>query len=232
MSSASSQATSTSEMKPIGKKWFDQNLLSSDHTSALTLTSFSPNGKLFAYGISNSGSDWFTIYFRKTDSSFVDSKVDETGGPDRLLDVLKNVKFSGVSWLEDNSGVFYQTYPSIDESKDKGTETDENKDAKLWFHRIGTDQKDDILVIDKDVETPTSMWATEVTDDGEWLIVSNGKDTDSKSRTFVAKLEKGSVEDVSEKMKWIPVATEFKSQLDYVGNDGERFIFSELTWEE
>lgn len=214
-------------MKPIGKKWFDQNLLSEDHTSALTLTSFSPDGKLFAYGISNSGSDWFTIYFRSTSAPFVDTKVESTAGPDRLNDVLKNVKFSGVAWLKDNSGVFYQTYPSIDESKDKGTETDENKDARLWFHKIGTDQKDDILVIDKDLETPTSMWSAEVTDDGKYLIISNNKDTDSKARTFMAKLETGTSADINEKMKWIPVATEFKSQLEYVGNDEERFVFSE-----
>jgi prolyl oligopeptidase len=50
------------------KVFLDPNLLSDDGTVALSGTSFSEDGKIFAYGQSRSGSDWITLHFRSVDT--------------------------------------------------------------------------------------------------------------------------------------------------------------------
>ncbi|PWN47103.1 hypothetical protein IE53DRAFT_390765 [Violaceomyces palustris] len=228
---------------PVGDVFFDTNLLSKDGTVALSLTSFSKSGKQMAYGISKAGSDWFSIYFRSTDKPFAlppssylggqpqpaqeerERLIDPQGGADRHADVLENIKFSGAAWTHDDQGVFYQTYPDTSAS-DKGTETDANKDARLWYHRLGTPQSQDALVIDADRKTPSSMWSPTVSDDGEWLIVQNPRDTDTKQRVFVASLVDQPIGGGGNgSFRWIPLAVDFKYELGYITNDGNRFYF-------
>jgi len=67
----------------------DPNTLSTDGTVALSGTEVSPDGKLLAYGLSASGSDWQEWKVRNV----------ETGQD--LSDHLKWVKFFPVSWARD-----------------------------------------------------------------------------------------------------------------------------------
>lgn len=75
--------------------FFDPNTLSEDGTVALSTQAFSFDGKMFAYGLSKSGSDWITIKVRNVDT-----------GAD-LNDEITKVKFSGIAWTHDNKGFFY-----------------------------------------------------------------------------------------------------------------------------
>jgi prolyl oligopeptidase len=72
--------------------------LSTDGTVALSGMQISNGGKLLAYSLSASGSDWQEWKVRDV----------ETGQD--LSDDLKWVKFSGVSWTRDNSGFFTDRY--------------------------------------------------------------------------------------------------------------------------
>lgn len=44
--------------------FLDPNLFSPDGTTSLARTSFTEDGSIFAYGLSKSGSDWFTVHFK------------------------------------------------------------------------------------------------------------------------------------------------------------------------
>ena len=63
------------------------------------------------------------------------------------------------------------------------------------------------------------MWHCDVTDDGQWLILANSKDTDNKMRYYAASLADG----VSSRMAWIPISSDFAFMLDYIANDNTRF---------
>ncbi|WFD38242.1 prolyl oligopeptidase [Malassezia japonica] len=210
----------TSQKEPVGELFFDTNVLSDDGTVALSLTAFSHTGKYVTYGLSVSGSDWIKLYVRPTDAPLVSNDGTE-GGAGRLADVIENVKFSSAVWTHDDQGFFYQRYPAVSH-EDKGTETDANQDAELYYHRLGTPQSDDVLVIARDAATPSSMWHPTVTDDGKWVLLENSKDTDTKQRFYLAPLEG---QTIGASMRWIPISTEFKYTLGYLGNDGNRFYF-------
>lgn len=154
---------------PPGEKWFDQNLLSKDGTVAISSMGFSKSGKYVVYGINDKGSDWATLYFRETSKPFVTPAPDEEsaskGGPDRMDDVVEHLKYCGPTWTHDDKGVFYLRFPAPQPKKgdgkekiDHGTSTAASVDAQLYYHRLGTSQKEDVLVISKDEKIVTSMF--------------------------------------------------------------------------
>lgn len=156
-------------------------LLSSDGTVAISSLTFSKSGKYVAYGISKSGSDWSTVYFRETSKPFVSAAADEksaaAGGSDRLNDKLEYLKYSQPVWTHDDAGVFYMRFPEPSSKKtkrasevdepdgvegDHGTSTDASQHAALYYHKMGTSQKDDVLVIAKDEKVVTSMFSSSI----------------------------------------------------------------------
>lgn len=83
-----------------GTVFLDPNTLSEDGTTAISQTAWTEDGKILAYGVSEKGSDWTTIKFKQC-----------TG--EELADQIPNVKFSGIAWLHDNSGLYYSVNFSI-----------------------------------------------------------------------------------------------------------------------
>uniref|UniRef100_A0A915MFC9 Prolyl endopeptidase n=1 Tax=Meloidogyne javanica TaxID=6303 RepID=A0A915MFC9_MELJA len=118
-----------------GNVFMDPNTWSEDGTTSLSHTSWTEDGTLLAYGVSEKGSDWKTIKFKKC-----------TG--EELPDVIPGVKFSGLSWVHDNSGVFYSKYPEV-KTTTEGSSTEKHEFHSLYFHRLGTDSKDDVLVYER-----------------------------------------------------------------------------------
>ena len=133
----------------------DPNLLSEDGSLSISMISVSKNGKLLAYGVSKSGSDWDEYYVMNIDTG------------EKYTDHLKWIKFSKAHWLPDGSGFFYSRYPipSI------GSEyKNQNHFNKLYLHKIGTDQNEDILIYE-DSEHPDYGFYTWITDDEKYQIL-------------------------------------------------------------
>jgi prolyl oligopeptidase len=179
----------------------DPNTLSTDGTVALSGMQISNGGKLLAYSLSASGSDWQEWKVRDV----------ETGKD--LSDHLKWVKFSGASWAHDNSGFFYNRY---DEPKgDSLKET--NYFQKIYFHKIGTPQSDDTLVYERP-DQKDWLFGGNVTEDGNYLIITVFQGTDSKTRVYYKDLK-------AKDAQVVKLLDDFDAAYTFIGNDGPRFWF-------
>uniref|UniRef100_A0A914LLW9 Peptidase S9A N-terminal domain-containing protein n=1 Tax=Meloidogyne incognita TaxID=6306 RepID=A0A914LLW9_MELIC len=150
-----------------GNVFMDPNTWSEDGTTSLSHTSWTEDGTLLAYGVSEKGSDWKTIKFKKC-----------TG--EELPDVIPGVKFSGLSWLHDNSGVFYSKYPEV-KTTTEGSSTEKHEFHSLYFHRLGTDSKDDVLVYERR-DDPGYFINAWVSDDGKFLFMTLSKGCNPKNQ--------------------------------------------------
>jgi prolyl oligopeptidase len=134
--------------------FLDPNKFSKDGTSSLQGISFTKDGSLAAYQVSEGGSDWRKVIVIDTKTG---KKVDDT---------LKDVKFSGTSWFG-NDGFYYSSY-----DKPKGSQLSEKTQIhKLYFHRLGTPQSQDVLIFGGD-KTPRRYVGGSVTEDENYLIIT------------------------------------------------------------
>jgi prolyl oligopeptidase len=177
----------------------DPNTLSKDGTVALGETSFSDDGRYFAYSLAASGSDW------------IEWRVRDVASSEDLPDLVKWSKFSGAAWLKDGSGFFYSRY---DEPKGEALQA-LNKHQKVFFHKLGTTQDKDVLVHERRDKADWGFGA-DVTEDGRFLLVYQTEGTDNRNRIFVRDLKKpGSTID--------PFLDAFDASYSVVGNDGDTF---------
>jgi prolyl oligopeptidase len=179
----------------------DPNTLSTDGTVALAGEAISDDGKLMAYGLAASGSDWTDWHVRDIDT-----------GKD-LADDLKWVKFSGASWTKDNKGFFYSRY---DEPKGAAMR-DTNYFQKLYYHRLGTAQSEDKLIYERP-DNKEMGFAGDVTDDGHYLIVSVWEGTAPKNRLYYKDLTQPD-------SPVVKLLDDFDAKYDFIDNDGPVFWF-------
>lgn len=180
--------------------FFDPNSLSDDGTVALSIFTFSKDGQYFAYGLSESGSDWNKIRVRNVETS------------EDFPETLDKVKFSSIAWTKDNKGFFYGCYPTKGGRTD-GSETDKNENQKLYYHRIGQNQSEDVLVAEMP-EEPSWRFRADVSDCGKYLILSIVKDC-RDNLIFYADLEKNG--EVTGKIELKQVIFKFESDYEVSG---------------
>ncbi len=145
--------------------FLDPNTFSKDATTSLDAVSFSKDGSLCAYSISEAGSDWRKVIF-------INAETKQSIG-DKLIDV----KFSGLSWKA-NEGVYYSSY-----DKPKGSELSAKTDQhKLYFHKLGTNQSEDTLVFG-DKEKRRYVGGS-VSDDNHYLFISAANSTSGNELYF------------------------------------------------
>ncbi|OYX93690.1 MAG: hypothetical protein B7Y76_11485, partial [Sphingobacteriia bacterium 35-40-5] len=110
--------------------FLDPNTFSKDATTSLAGIEFTKDGSMAAYQISEGGSDWRKVIILNTNDHTL------------IGDTLTDVKFSGLAW-KGNEGFYYSSY-------DKPTEGSQlsglTQFHKLYFHSIGSSQKEDRLI--------------------------------------------------------------------------------------
>jgi prolyl oligopeptidase len=134
--------------------FIDPNTFSEDGTTSLAAINFSKDGSLAAYNISEGGSDWQKII------------VIDAINKKQIGDTLKDIKFSGASW-KNNEGFFYSTYDRPKEGSFLAGKTDNHK---LYFHKIGTQQKDDQLFFEGKNEKIRYVGGV-VSENQQWLFI-------------------------------------------------------------
>ena len=156
---------------PQGAEVFlDPNLFSEDGTISLGGLSFSENGSLAAYSISEGGSDWRKVLVMNTQTRQI------------IEDTIVDVKFSGISWLK-NEGFYYSSY-----DKPKGSELSAKTDQhKLYYHKLGTSQKEDQLIFGGTPKQKHRYVGGRTTEDNRYLIVSASVST-SGNKLFIKDL--------------------------------------------
>ena len=184
----------------------DPNLLSADGTVAVSTVAVSEDGRLLAYGTSASGSDWEEF------------RVRDVATARDLPDHLKWVKFSGASWTKDGAGFFYSRYP---EPADKAL-TDVNRFQRLYYHRLGADQAQDVLVYERPDQPDWGMNA-EVTNDGRYAVLQVWLGTDRRNRVYYLDLRDAKHPRVTGDV--VRLLDEFDASYAFVGNDGPLFYF-------
>lgn len=179
----------------------DPNKFSADGTVALSGLAVSRDGRHLAYGLAIAGSDWQEWRVRGI----------ETG---QDFDSIKWVKFSGASWAKDGRGFFYSRY---DEPKEKTKLEDVNYFQKLYYHRLGTPQSEDVLIYERKDE---KEWGFDgqVTEDGRYLIISIWQGTDPRNRVFYKDLR-------DKEAKVIELIPQREAAFNFIGNDAGVFWF-------
>lgn len=151
--------------------FLDPNTFKEDGTISLGGVSFSKNGDYAAYSISEGGSDWRKVLVMDTQSMSL------------VGDTIVDVKFSGLSW-RGNEGFYYSSY-----DKPKGSELSEKTDRhKLYYHKLGTAQKDDALIFGGDPDEKYRYVGGRVTEDQRYLVVSASNAT-SGNKLYIMDFE-------------------------------------------
>tara|TARA_Y100000758_G_scaffold108952_1_gene76319 strand:- start:983 stop:3100 length:2118 start_codon:yes stop_codon:yes gene_type:complete len=178
--------------------FLDPNSFSEDGTISLTGLDFSKNEKLVSYSISEGGSDWRKVVVMDTETKEI------------IGDTLTNIKFSGISW-ENNDGFFYSSY-----DKPEGSELSEMTDNhKLYYHKLNTDQNQDKLIFGGKSTDKYRYVSSSVSEDNKYLFITASNLTDG-NKLFVMNLTKDSNN--------IEVVSDDETTDDYViETDGNTF---------
>jgi prolyl oligopeptidase len=184
------------------RELLDPNRLSSDGTIALAGLALSEDAKLLAYGLSTSGSDW------------QEWKVRDVESGEDLTDHVGWVKFSGAAWTHDGKGFFYSRFDQPHESTKL---EDTNYFQKLYYHRIGTPQSEDVLIYDRP-DQKEWMFGASVTDDGRYLIIDVSQSTDRRNLVFYKDL-------TDPNSKIVELIPTFAASFGLIDSEGTTFWF-------
>jgi len=179
--------------------FIDPNEFSADGTISMAGTSFTKDGLLMAYLISEGGSDWRKIIVKNTETF------------DTIGDTLSYVKFSGVAW-RGNTGFYYSSY---DKPKEGSHLSGRTQFHKLYYHTLGTNQKEDTLIFGGEKQ-PRRYIGAYLTEDEKYLIISASEST-SGNELYLQDLSKA-------RSSIVPIITGYDNEHYLADNEGTKLI--------
>ena len=189
----------TDDLEKQATVLLNPNLLAEDGTVALAGMGVSEDGKYLAYSTANGGSDWNEIFVMRIN----DRKM--TG------DHIKWVKFSGISWWKD--GFFYSAY---DKPKEGDELSGQNQYHKVYYHKLGQQQKEDLLIF-QDNSHPLRNFHAYLTEDKSFLLLSETESTSGNS-LYASRME--SLESIDFKK----IAEGFEYDYYVLDNIGDKLL--------
>ena len=179
--------------------FIDPNTFSDDGTVSLAGSSFSKDGSLYAYLISEGGSDWRIAIVMETESKKI------------IGDTLYDIKFSGIAW-HGNEGFYYSSY---DKPEDGSVLSGKTQYHKLYFHRLNTPQSEDQLIFGGEAQ-PRRYIGSYLTEDERYLVISASVST-SGNELYIKDLS-----DPGNPI--IPVVDNFEKDHSVLDNEGDRLL--------
>lgn len=175
----------------------DPNKLSEDGSVSLMDYSVSHSGKYLAYAISRGGSDWREVYVINLENK------------EKLKDHLKWIKFSNIAWYKD--GFYYSRY---EKPREGGDLSQANKNHKVYYHQLGTDQSDDKQVFNKP-EHPRRNYSPNVSDDQKYLYIYETRSTHGNN-VYIKNLQHDG--------PFVKLTTGFKYEYNIIDHIGDQMV--------
>ena len=124
-----------------------------------------------------------------------------------LPDHILWVKFSGISWC--NNGFYYSAYDKPEEGSELSKA---NEFQKVYFHKLGTEQSSDQLIVSDD-NNPKQMFGAGLTDDKRFLLISKSHGTNGNALDF---------KDLSKKnSEFVSLMNSYEYEFNAIENEGD-----------
>lgn len=182
------------------KVLINPNLLSPDGTISLGRTAYSDDGKLFVYGLSQSGSDMQIVKIKN-----IDTLADYT-------DVLEYCRWPSIAIKHDDSGFFYNRFPK------PGTVVPQDRFnyERVFFHKLATPQADDALIYE-DPQNKELGFDPFITEDGDYLFLHVSHGTDPNNRVYFRPVDSNA--------PFVKLLNDADARYDFITNAGPVFYF-------
>ncbi|MCU0453851.1 MAG: prolyl oligopeptidase family serine peptidase [Bacteroidetes bacterium] len=180
--------------------FLDPNTFSGDGTVSLAGWAFSKDGRLFAYAVSKSGSDWRDIY------------VMDVASRSLLPDKVEWAKFTGISWEGD--GFYYSRYDAPAEGSKALVAS--NEFHKVYYHKLGTPQSED-RVIFEDRAHPKRNFGVSVTEDERFLFLTGFEGGSKGNPLYYRDLRRGDP-------AFKPIVETYDIEFNPITNVGDKIL--------
>jgi prolyl oligopeptidase len=173
---------------------------------SLTISGYwpSPDGSKVAYSLTKGQSRWRRLGIIDTENG--------SEQPDMLSGL--NTLGGQISWSSNSLGFYYIKFDSPEEGEELQSIV---KNPKIYYHRLGKSQSDDLLVYERP-DKQDWLLSHQVSEDGYYLIISVREGGSTKNRIFYQDLRKprGEIRSLLENAD---------AGYTFLGNRGSKFWF-------